>query len=195
MGTQRCNHEAPNINDDCKHQDMQHRETMSPPSCRARVWRRSFPGPCDTGAGQVCEVAEIFADDLSFSMPAGIDYISQNESVHAGSLLAWHSASRTLHVDDTINLIPVPRLLKRFFPKPRVFLHPTTSKALLPETGAVRDLRNWVQELAAQCHDLRHLCAAHSGLRSFQPGEFSQELLAAFHRIEDKLNRTEVNRH
>jgi len=141
------------------------------------------------------EVAEIFADDLSFSMPAGIDYISQNESVHAGSLLAWHSASRTLHVDDTINLIPVPRLLKRFFPKPRVFLHPTTSKALLPETGAVRDLRNWVQDIAAQCHDLRHLCAAHSGLRSFQPGEFSQELLAAFHRIEDKLNRTEVNRH
>ncbi|RJE79073.1 hypothetical protein [Paracoccus sp. JM45] len=140
-------------------------------------------------------VAAMFADDLSFFMPAGIDYISDNESVHAGSLLAWHKASRTLHVDDTINLIPVPRLLKRFFPKPRVFLHPTMSKALLPETGAVRDLRNWVQDMATQCQDLRHLCAAHSGLRSFQPGEFSQELLAAFRRIEDKLNKAQANRH
>lgn len=140
------------------------------------------------------QVAAMFADDLSFSMPAGIDYISNNESVHAGSLLSWHKASKTLHVDDTINLIPVPRLLKRFFPKPRVFLHPTMSKALLPETGSVCDLRNWVQDLAAQCQDLRHLCAAHSGLRSFKSGEFSQELLAAFRRIEDKLNKAEASR-
>lgn len=137
------------------------------------------------------QVATMFADDLTFSMPKGIDYISSNSSVHAGSLLAWHPASQTLHVDDTINLIPVPRLLKRFFPKPRVFLHPTMAKALLPDTGSVDQLRDWMQELAAQCQNLRHLCAAHSGLRDFKPGEFSQELLAAFHRIEDKLRKAQ----
>jgi hypothetical protein len=140
------------------------------------------------------QVAAMFADDLSFLMPAGIEYISNNESVHAGSLLAWHKASATLHVDDTINLMPVPRVLKRFFPKPRVFLHPTMSKALQPEAGSVRDFRNWVQDLATQCQDLRHLCAAHSGLRNFKSGEFSQELLAAFRRIEDKLNKTEAGK-
>lgn len=135
------------------------------------------------------EVAAMFGADLEFLRPAGIDYISQDESVHAGSLLAWHKASGTLHVDDTINLMPVPRLLRKILPKPRVFLHPTLAKALLPKPGSVDAFQSWIQALADQCHDLRHLCAAHSGLRDFAPGEFSRELLAAFRRVEDKLNR------
>lgn len=138
------------------------------------------------------EVAAMFAADLQFSLPQGINYIDGNDRVHAGSLLAWHMASRTLHVDDTINLMPVPRLLKRLFPKPRVFLHPTMAQAMKPEPDALAELRDWIAELAAQCHDLRHLCAAHSGLRRFQPGEFSRELQAAFRRVEGKLAKTKA---
>ena len=122
----------------------------------------------------------MFADDLTFSLPRGIDYVSRNERVHAGSLLAWHPASRALHVDDTINLMPVPRLLRGVFPNPRVFLHPTLPQALLPQAGAVRDFRDWLQGLAGLTRDLRWLCAAHSGLREFEPGQFKGELLAAF---------------
>ncbi|KIX17974.1 hypothetical protein [Paracoccus sp. 228] len=140
------------------------------------------------------EVQDMFADDLTFSLPRGIDYVNRNERVHAGSLLAWHPASRTLHVDDTINLMPVPRLLRGVFPNPRVFLHPTLPQALLPQAGAVRDFRDWLQGLAGLTRDLRWLCAAHSGLREFEPGQFKGELLAAFRRVEDKLAKAEARR-
>lgn len=140
------------------------------------------------------EVAALFADDLVFSMPRGIDYVSRNERVHAGSLLAWHPASRTLHVDDTINLMPVPGLLRGLFPRARVFLHPTLPQALLPQAGAVRDFRDWLHGLVALTRDLRWLCAAHSGHREFAPGQFSAELLAAFRRVEDKLAKVEARR-
>lgn len=139
-------------------------------------------------------VARRFADDLAFSLPAGIDYISADEQVHAGSLLAWHKASHTLHVDDTLNLLPVPRLLRGVLPPPRMFLHPTLPRALSPGPGAVRDFRVWVQGLAADCADLRHLVVAHSGYRSFQPGEFSRALLVALRRAATRLERAEASR-
>lgn len=139
------------------------------------------------------ELAEIFADDLVLTQPRGIDLVTRNERVHAGSVLAWHPASRVLHVDDTINLLPVPRLLRRIFPTPRVFLHPTLPKALLPRAGAVRDFRDWLHGLAAMTRDLRWLCAAHSGHHDFAPGQFSDRLLAAYRRIEDRLARAEAD--
>nr|WP_111300124.1 hypothetical protein [Paracoccus saliphilus] len=132
-------------------------------------------------------VAAMFAPDLEFTLPAGIDYISGDERVHAGSLLAWHPASRTLHVDDTINLLPVPRLLQPLFPRPRIFLHPSLPKAMLTDAGAREALHSWLHGLAQRCTQLRWLCAAHSGLREFEPGKFSDELEAAYHRIERKL--------
>lgn len=154
-----------------------------------RHWQRHpdldwQPEPVESEA-----VAAMFAPDLEFTLPAGIDYISTNDRVHAGSLLAWHPASRTLHVDDTINLMPVPRLLRPVFPRPRVFLHPTLSKAMQPEAGARDRFRDWLDGLARRCAQLRWLCAAHSGLREFAPGEFSGELRAAYRRVQGKLIR------
>ncbi|MGZ3218114.1 hypothetical protein [Paracoccus sp. T5] len=143
------------------------------------------PEPVESDA-----VAAIFAPDLEFTLPAGIDYISGNERVHAGSLLAWHPASRSLHVDDTINLLPVPRLLRPFFPRPRVFLHPSLPKAMLTDAGAHEQFREWLHALAQRCSQLRWLCAAHSGLREFAPGEFAKELQAAYRRVERSLSKT-----
>lgn len=139
-------------------------------------------------------VQALFRDDLVLSLPRGIDYVSRNERVHAGSLLAWHPASRTLHVDDTISVMPLPGLLRRFVTRPRIFLHPTLPQALEARAGAVRDFRDWLHALAAMARDLRWLCAAHSGMREFPRGGFSDELLAAFRRVEDKLARTEARR-
>lgn len=140
------------------------------------------------------ELQEMFAQDLVLTLPRGIDYISRADHVHAGSVLAWHPASRTLHVDDTINLMPIPGLLRPVLPAPRVFLHPTLGKALLPRAGAVRDFRDWLHGLAARTRELRWLCAAHSGYREFAPGQFRDALLAAYRRVEDKLARIEAQR-
>ena len=45
-------------------------------------------------------VAERYPE-LEFVLPKGIYYISPNEKIHAGSLLVYHPASQSLHVDDT----------------------------------------------------------------------------------------------
>lgn len=150
--------------------------------------------PWAEAAVESATLAARYGEDLAFSLPAGIDYISADERVHAGSLLAWHQASGTLHVDDTLNLMPVPRLLRGVLPPPRLFLHPTLPQALAPGPGAVRDFRAWVKGLAAQCADLRHLVVAHSGHRSFAPGDFSKALLAALRRISPRLERAEARR-
>ncbi|WP_265500921.1 hypothetical protein [Paracoccus beibuensis] len=138
------------------------------------------------------EVADMFSRDLVLTLPRGIDYVSTNERVHAGSLLAWHPASRSLHVDDTINLMPVPSLLRRFVRKPRLFLHPSLPQALQQHPAALAEFRTWLRGLATEAADLRWLCAAHSGVRRFAPGQFTTELAAAFSRIEPKLARAEA---
>lgn len=145
--------------------------------------------PVESGA-----LAARYADDLVLSVPAGIDLVCAAEHVHAGSVLAWHKSSGTLHVDDTLNLVPVPRLLRGLLPPPRLFLHPTLPQALAPGPGAVRDFRAWVKGLAVQCADLRHLVVAHSGHRSFAPGAFADALLTALRRASPRLERAEARR-
>ncbi len=65
--------------------------------------------------------------ELKFSISQGIHYISPNEMIHAGSLLAYHPASQSLHVDDTF-MSPPMKLLEAILPE--LILHPTTKKAL-----------------------------------------------------------------
>ncbi|WP_261870686.1 hypothetical protein [Psychrobacter sp. JCM 18901] len=64
--------------------------------------------------------------ELKFSMSEGIYYISPNEMIHAGSLLAYHPASQSLHVDDTF-MSPPTKLLEAVLPE--LILHPTTKKS------------------------------------------------------------------
>jgi len=40
--------------------------------------------------------ADLFADDLEFSVPEGVDFISSNENLHFSSVLAYHKASKTI---------------------------------------------------------------------------------------------------
>ena len=65
--------------------------------------------------------------ELQFSIPQGIHYISPDETVHASSLLVYHPASQSLHVDDTF-MSPPTKLLEAVLPE--LILHPTTKKAL-----------------------------------------------------------------
>ncbi|WP_295042545.1 hypothetical protein [uncultured Paracoccus sp.] len=132
--------------------------------------------------------------DLRFSLPDGIDYICQNDRVHAGSLLAYHPASGSLHVDDTLNVLPIPGLLRRLLRMPRLAFHPTLGLALQDRPGAARDFRAWALRIADEWRDARTVCAAHSAALSIRPGSFPTHIRHALDRAEPALKRSEARR-
>ncbi len=125
--------------------------------------------------------------ELEFSLSEGIYYISPNEKIHAGSLLAYHPASQSVHVDDTF-MSPPSKLLKAILPE--LMLHPTTKKALKNEPNAGKQYCDWATQLAHQWRDTRHFCAAHSGMVKFEIGGFEKALLTAIDKARPKLAKT-----
>ena len=86
------------------------------------------------------ELHDMFSSDFGFSVPRGVDFISSNENLHFSSVLAFHHASRTLHVDDTLFWNPLPLVGGLTF-------HPTLKSVLLRSPGAVSDFRACAGEL------------------------------------------------
>ncbi|SDI53663.1 hypothetical protein [Alloyangia pacifica] len=117
-------------------------------------------------------VAEKYSRDLEFSLPAGIQYFSENEKVHAGSLLAFHPASGSLHVDDTLNVLPVPGALRGYVP--RLVLHPTLGAAMKAEEGSNEKFCRWLEDIGARWCGTKSVCAAHNGVARFAEGDFEQ---------------------
>ena len=103
-----------------------------------------------------------FADDLEFSVPRGVDFISANEQVHFSSVLALHRASATIHSDDTLMYIVLPALLRLFGLSNAVSFHPTLAKALEKRPGAARDFRDWANGMIENWRDAENLCTAHT---------------------------------
>lgn len=102
---------------------------------------------------------EEFADGLQFTVPRGVDFISKNEQLHFSSVLAYHPASKTIHVDDTLNYAKLPLIGSiglRF--------HPTLKQVLEPRAGAADDFRGWVDETATRWKDARNICSAHNAV-------------------------------
>ena len=128
-------------------------------------------------------VAERYPE-LKFSISQGIHYIAPNEMIHAGSLLALHPASKSLHVDDTF-MSPPTKLLEAVLPE--LLLHPTTKKALQNETNAGKEYCDWASNLAHEWREVRNFCAAHSYLVTFKDGEFEKALLKAIAKARPKL--------
>ncbi|WEF25782.1 hypothetical protein [Paracoccus sp. S3-43] len=156
--------------------------------------RRTWPAlPWQPDAVESAPVAARFPD-LRFSLPDGIDYICRNERVHAGSLLAYHPASGSLHVDDTLNVLPIPGLLRRLLRLPRLAFHPTLGQALQDRPGAARDFRAWALRTAQDWRDARTICAAHSATLAIAPGSFPGHIRRALARAEPVLKRSEAKR-
>ncbi|KAA0934788.1 hypothetical protein [Psychrobacter sp. ANT_H59] len=128
-------------------------------------------------------VAERYPE-LKFSLSQGVHYIAPNEMIHAGSLLAFHPASKSLHVDDTF-MSPPTKLLETVLPE--LLLHPTTKKALKNESNAGKEYCDWASNLADDWRDVRNFCAAHSYLVKFKDGEFEKALLKAIAKARPKL--------
>ena len=122
--------------------------------------------------------------ELKFSLSQGVHYIAPNEMIHAGSLLAFHPASKSLHVDDTF-MSPPTKLLEAVLPE--LLLHPTTKKALKNESNAGKEYCDWASNLADDWRDVRNFCAAHSYLVKFKDGEFEKALSKAIAKARPKL--------
>lgn len=105
---------------------------------------------------------ELFADDLDFTVPRGVDFISSNEHLHFSSVMALHRASKTIHVDDTVMYVKLPGLLRFFGLSDSMSFHPTLAKVLERRQGAVNDFRQWAGELIDQWGSAENLCAAHT---------------------------------
>lgn len=114
--------------------------------------------------------------ELEFSLPKGIYYIDPDEKLHAGSLLVFHPASKSLHVNDTF-MTPPLKILDAILPE--VLLHPQTKSALIDASDAGKQYCDWATDLASQWSETRHFCAAHSHRIEFAAGEFKEALLAA----------------
>lgn len=110
--------------------------------------------------------AKRFKEDFEFSVPKGVDFISANEKVHFSSVLAYHRASKTLHVDDTLMYMRPP--IGVF--SPGVRFHPTLKQALEKRAGAAGEFQTWAENLIAEWGDAETLCAAHdAALRTGKP--------------------------
>lgn len=104
----------------------------------------------------------LFAEDLEFSVPRGVDFISRDERVHFSSVLVRHPATRTLHVDDTLMYLRLPLPLRLLGMENRTSFHPTLAKALEKRTGAADDFRAWAKDLIDRWGDTENLCTAHA---------------------------------
>lgn len=135
-----------------------------------------------------------YAGDLGFTVPRGVELIPENEHLHFSSVLAIHRASRTLHVDDTLNCVRLPRPLRALAPD-LVRFHPTLRQVLERRPGAAADFRAWARDLAARCRDVDNLCAAHTSAllgRASRGPSIAERVERALAKVEPTLRAHEA---
>ncbi|WP_202842317.1 hypothetical protein [Luteimonas saliphila] len=138
--------------------------------------------------GEDHPLAELF--DLS--VPGGVAFVCADERVHVASVLVRHRRDGIVHVDDTLNVLAAPGLLRGLLPQSSLRMHPLLARALKPEAGAADAYAAWARTLASRWADTRIVCAAHSALRRFPEGGFADEVEAALERVSRALDRHRV---
>lgn len=142
------------------------------------------------------EAQALFADDLDFSVPRGVDLVSTDERVHFSSVLVHHRATKTIHVDDTLMYMRLPRPLRLLGLNDRTSFHPTLAKALEKRPGAATDFRRWAEDLADRWGDADNLCAAHTATltaRENTGASIQARILKALQGVEKTLQTHERN--
>ena len=128
-----------------------------------------------------------FTEDLDFSVPDGADLVTPDDSVHAASVLVRHRPSGIVHVDDTLNVLAAPGLLRKLLPQSRLKFHPRLSGALQPRAGAANDYARWARQLADDWAGTPIVCAAHSAVRRLPANGWRDEVLHALSNVEGTL--------
>lgn len=147
-------------------------------------WQESL---CESDALQ-----KRFGDTMQFSVPRGVDLVCEKESVHFGSVLAFHPASGTIFVDDTLSYLKAPFPLSRLPMTGRLDFHPALPGALKRERGAAKAFREWAYELAEQWQDTRRIATAHNATLELERGQFPELIGAALGRVRGLLDRHEA---
>lgn len=133
---------------------------------------------------------DLFANDLEFSVPDGVDFISSNEHIHFSSVLAMHRLTRTIHVDDTIMYTKLPRVLSLLGLSESTSFHPTLARVLEKREGAAQDFRQWATALAERWSDAENLCAAHTSTllgKENRGDSIRDRILGCLDKVEAKL--------
>ena len=129
-------------------------------------------------------LGDLFGEDLKFSVPRGVDFIPEAKRLHFASVLAFHPASGTLHVDDTLTWIDLPLVGGLRF-------HPSLPSVLQKRAGAVREFRGWLNELTALAAEVKTICPAHMKALPPNDGQLRRRLDSAIEKIDKVLDRHE----
>lgn len=129
-----------------------------------------------------------FSDLFDFSVPAGVDFIPADESVHVSSVLVRHRDSRIVHVDDTLMYLDLPSLIQKLVPGPKLRFHPKLAEGLEKRPGAADDYSRWAQNLAREWSDTRIICAAHKGIVHLTDQTFAQAIAEALDQASETLS-------
>lgn len=114
-------------------------------------------------AGNLMDKAtrQLFEPDLILDIPAGADFEDPKPpaSNHFSCVFAFHPASKTLHVDDTITMVPNPPSVFRGlgFNPGQLYWHLSAQEALFDPTA----FQQWVDNVLMKW-DFDVLCMAHS---------------------------------
>jgi hypothetical protein len=128
-------------------------------------------------------------NELTFSVPDGLDLVTSDDNVHAASVLVRHRASGIVHVDDTLMVLAAPGLLRHVLPQSRLRFHPMLAKALQPRAGAANDFTAWARSLAESWAGTRIVCAAHSSVRRLTPNGWHDEMTRALSNVRKTLDQ------
>lgn len=124
---------------------------------------RMFPDlPWAETSSEDPALLERYGEDLDFTVPRGVDFISADENVHFSSVLAYHTASKTIYSDDTLMYLRLPQVARWFGLGDSVGFHPTLARALEQRAGAAQDFRTWAGDLIDRWGAAENLCAAHT---------------------------------
>ena len=131
----------------------------------------------------------VFGGEFAFSVPEGTRLVCEDETVHFASVLAFHHASRTIHVDDTLSRFDMPFPLSIMPLSGRVDFHPTLGKALEKRAGAANAFREWAIALGIDWADARRIVMAHNSSIEIGEGDFPDIIGAALGRVADTLEK------
>lgn len=137
---------------------------------------------------------EQYAEDLRFSVPRGVEFVSADPKLHFSSVLALHKSSGTIHVDDTLSFARVPGPLGRTGLGQFLVFHPTLGRVLERRAGAAAEFRRWAKGLIGDWAGAQNLCTAHNAtlLAADNPGPgISARIQRALDRVERTLLRHE----
>eukprot|EP01113_Clastostelium_recurvatum_P007111 TRINITY_DN13289_c0_g1_i1.p1 TRINITY_DN13289_c0_g1~~TRINITY_DN13289_c0_g1_i1.p1 ORF type:complete len:286 (+),score=73.87 TRINITY_DN13289_c0_g1_i1:244-1101(+) len=143
-----------------------------------------------------CDWRNKWEPDVHIRIPDGAEFASpQPEYNHFTSAFVYHKASKTMHVDDTLNYAEkVPLLFRAFMSPGQVSFHPTMkSVGILPHPSAPFEFRDWMNRLLTDW-DIDNLCTAHGGIRMGGAGALIQAYVAQCEPVFQKMHQERVKK-